>query len=246
MAISGNPAINEGTFTGLPHVAEGSEAMSMEGTVNKSAVLFGLLVLSASVTWKMVLDGNEQGAWQWAIGGIIGGFVVALLTIWVKSLTPYTAPIYSILEGLALGGISAGMEAEYPGIVTQAVGLTFGTMLCMLVAYATGAIQVTAKLRLGVVAATGGIAIVYLVTFALEFMGVPVSFIHDNSLFGIGFNVFVVGIAAFNLVLDFDFIQMGIAQQAPKYMEWYAGFALMVTLVWLYLEILRLLGKMRK
>jgi uncharacterized YccA/Bax inhibitor family protein len=157
----------------------------------------------------------------------------------------FTAPIYALLEGLFLGGISAIFEAQYPGIVIQAVSLTFGTLFCLLLAYRSGIIKVTENFKLGVAAATGGIALIYLATLVLGLFGVRMPFIHESGLIGIGFSLFVVVIAALNLVLDFDFIESGAKSGAPKYMEWYAAFGLMVTLIWLYIEILRLLAKLR-
>jgi uncharacterized YccA/Bax inhibitor family protein len=178
-----------------------------------------------------------------AIGGI-GGFIAALVTIFKKEWSPITAPIYALLEGLALGGISAVFELRYPGIAMQAVGLTFGTLFVLLLAYHSGLIPVTEKFKLGVVAATGGIAVFYLVEFVLGFFGVHFAAINGSGLLGIGFSVVVVIVAALNLVLDFDFIESGVNAGAPKYMEWYGAFGLIVTLVWLYLEILRLLAKL--
>jgi uncharacterized YccA/Bax inhibitor family protein len=154
-----------------------------------------------------------------------------------------TAPLYAVLEGLAIGGISAFFEARFPGIVIQAVALTFGTLLCLLLVYKARIIKVTAHFRLGVVAATGGIALIYFITIVLGFFGIRMPYIHDSGIIGIGFSLFVVTIAALNLVLDFDFIEKGAASGAPKFMEWYAAFGLVVTLIWLYLEILRLLAK---
>ena len=156
-----------------------------------------------------------------------------------------TAPIYAILEGLFLGGISAVFESRFPGIVIQAVALTFGVLFCLLAAYTTRLIKVTQNFRLGVVAATGGIVIIYAISFIGGLFGLNVPYIHESGIIGIGFSLFVVVIAALNLVLDFDFIESGVEQGAPKYMEWYAAFGLLVTLVWLYLEILRLLAKLR-
>ena len=176
--------------------------------------------------------------------GAIGGLVVALITVFKKQWSPVTAPAYALLEGLFIGAFSAMMEARFPGIVLQAVGLTFGTLASLLVAYRSGLIRVTENFKLGVVAATGGIALLYLVDIAMGFFGHSVGFIHQSSLLGIGFSVVVVIIAALNLVFDFDFIERGVEQGAPKYMEWFAAFGLMVTLVWLYLEILRLLSKL--
>ena len=157
----------------------------------------------------------------------------------------FTAPLYSILEGFFLGGISAIFENQYPGIVIQAVSLTLGTLFCLLLAYRSGLIKATENFKLGVAAATGGIALIYLSTLVLGIFGVNMPFIHESGMIGIGFSLFVVTVAALNLVLDFDFIENGVAHGAPKYMEWYAAFGLMVTLIWLYIEILRLLMKLR-
>ena len=170
---------------------------------------------------------------------------MAIITVFKKQWAAVSAPIYALLEGLAMGGISSIFEARFPGIVIQAVGLTFGTLLCLLLAYKSGMIRATENFKMGVVAATGGIFIVYLVSWVLGMFGVGIPFIHESGLIGIGFSLFVVVIAALNLVLDFDFIESGAAQGAPKYMEWYAAFGLMVTLIWLYLEILRLLAKLK-
>lgn len=177
--------------------------------------------------------------------GLLGGFIMAMVTVFKRQWAGLTAPAYALLQGLALGGISAMFEMQYPGIVIQAVGLTFGTLALLLLAYKTWFIKPTENFRLMIFAATGGIAVLYLVSFVMGFFGAGIGFIHSNGLFGIGFNLFVVAIAALNLVLDFDFIEAGAEQGAPKYMEWYGAFSLMVTLVWLYLEILRLLAKLR-
>ena len=178
------------------------------------------------------------------IVGMIGGFVLALITIFKQHLAKYTVPAYSIFQGLALGGISKFFETMYPGIVTQAVMLTFGTLGALLLAYISGLIKPTENFKLGIVAATGGIAFVYLISWVLSWFSVSVPLIHSNSNMGILFSIGVVVIAALNLVLDFDFIEEGAEKGAPKYMEWYGAFGLMVTLIWLYLEILRLLAKL--
>ena len=177
--------------------------------------------------------------------GLFGGMIFALITIFKKNWAMYTAPIYAILEGFFLGGISAIFDSQYPGIVIQATGLTFGTLASLLVLYKTGVIKPTENFRLMVVSATMGIALLYVVSFIMSMFGTGIGFIHDNGIFGIGFSLFVVGIAALNLVLDFDFIEEGSEKNAPKYMEWFGAFALMVTLIWLYLEMLRLLAKLR-
>ena len=190
------------------------------------------------------MAGNVDAMSLWMMVGLIGGMIVAFVTIFKKTWAPVTAPLYAVLEGFALGGISAILEATYEGIVIQAVALTFGTAGCLLIAYKSGVIKATENFRLGVVAATGGVMLIYLATYILGFFGIAIPYIHENGLIGIGFSLVVVVIAALNLVLDFDFIEKGAEHGAPKYMEWYAAFGLMVTLIWLYIEILRLLSKL--
>jgi len=244
MMRSGNPVLSDKTFRGL---ARTGEAMTLAGTVNRTAIMLALVLITAAWTWNQFLSSQSPAAvapYMWI--GLIGGLIVALITIFKKTWAPITAPVYALLEGLALGGISAVFEAQFPGIVLQAVGLTFGTLAAMLLAYRSGLIRATEKFKLGVVAATGGIFLVYLVDMVLRFFGIGIPFIHESGVIGIGFSIFVVIIAALNLVLDFDFIETGVAQRAPKYMEWFGAFALMVTLIWLYLEILRLLAKTRR
>ena len=238
-----NPALNERAFK--EQVAYG-EAMTLQGTVNKTGVLLLCVVVSAAWTWGLSHSETPEAAIPWMIGGVFGGFVVALVTVFRKEWPPVTAPIYSLLEGLALGGISAMFEHRYPGIAIQAVGLTFGTLLAMLLAYKTGVIRATEKFKIGVFAATGGIMLLYLVDIVLHFFNRPIPFIHEGTPIGIAFSLFVVVIAALNLVLDFDLIETGVHHGAPRYMEWYGAFGLMVTLVWLYLEMLRLLAKARR
>jgi uncharacterized YccA/Bax inhibitor family protein len=182
----------------------------------------------------------------WLGIGALGGFVVALVTIFKKSWAPALSPVYAALEGLALGSISAIYEARYPGIVFQAVALTIGTLATMLIAYKTRAIKATENFKLGVVAATGAIALVYVMSAVLGLFGINVGFMHSAGWLGIGISLLVVFVAALNFVLDFDFIEKGAEQGAPKYMEWYGAFGLLVTLVWLYLEILRLLSKLNR
>jgi uncharacterized YccA/Bax inhibitor family protein len=237
-----NPALNAKTFERFGPGVQGA-GMTVEGTVHRAAFL--LLIVMATATWTWIETFIGTPTQGYLIGGFIGGFVVGLITIFKPTLAPITAPIYAALEGLALGAISAYFEARYPGIVIQAVALTFGTLVALLLAYRSGLIPVTENFKLGICAATGGIAIFYLVAIGMSFFGVRIPFLHEGSLLGIGFSVFVVVIAALNLVLDFDFIEKGAEQGAPKFMEWYAAFGLMVTLIWLYLEILRLLSKLR-
>ncbi len=175
-----------------------------------------------------------------------GGMVTAFVTIFKKNWAPLTAPLYALLEGLVLGGISAVFEKTYPGIAVQAVGLTFGTLFVLLLAYKSGIIRATQRFKTGVIAATGGIAVFYLVAMLLGFFHVSVGVLYSSSPWGIAFSLFVVIIAALNLVIDFDMIESGVGMGAPRYMEWYGAFGLMVTLIWLYLEILRLLSKARR
>lgn len=248
---SANPTLGADTFRG-PSVARGSDAMTVDGTVNKTALCLILLMATASWTWSLAAvdpltgRGNPAAAGPWMMVGMVGGFVTALVTTFKKEWAPVTAPAYAMLEGLALGGLSSIFEARYPGIASQAVFLTFGTLGALLLAYRSGMIRATDNLRLGIFAATGGIALIYLVNFVMHFFGSGIPMIHSSSPIGIGFSVVVVGVAALNLVLDFDFIEQGAAQGAPKHMEWYGAFGLMVTLVWLYVEILRLLSKLQE
>jgi len=220
--------------------------MTIQGTVNKTGILVCVLWVSALITWeKAFASANPQELYPWMIGGAIGGLIVALVTVFKKTAAPFTAPIYAVLEGLFLGVLSAFFEMQYPGIVTQAVLLTFGVLFALLFAYKSGVIKATENFKLGVAAATGGIFLVYLLSMVLGFFGVSIPLIHESGPIGILFSLFVVVIAALNLVLDFDFIENGAASGAPKYMEWYAAFGLLVTLIWLYIELLRLLAKLR-
>lgn len=249
---SGNPVLQEKTFQGL--FAQG-ERMTMNGTIAKSGLLLLLIVVTGSFTWQRFVDAAAGGNLAQAVaavspflwGGLIAGFVLALVTAFKPRWAGVTAPLYAMAEGFLLGGLSAMMELRYAGIVLQAVMLTLGVLAAMLMLYRTGVIKVTDRFRTGVVAATGGIALLYLVDIGLRaFTHIQIPFIHESGALGIGFSLLVVGLAALNLTLDFDMIDRGVAQGAPKFMEWYGAFALMVTLVWLYLEILRLLSKARR
>jgi uncharacterized YccA/Bax inhibitor family protein len=237
---SGNPALSAETFRSVPRVL-GSDAMTIEGTVNKTGLALVLLMAAAAFTWN-----QGPAAQGWVAVGFLGGFVAAMVTVFKKEWAPITTPLYAVLEGLGLGGISVVFDRMYPGIVSQAVFLTFGVLGAMLLAYRTGLVQATERFKLGVFAATGGIAIVYLVGFVLSFFGMSIPLIHGSSTVGILFSVAVVVVAALNLVLDFDFIEQGAERGAPRYMEWYGAVGLLVTLVWLYLELLRLLSKLQE
>lgn len=235
---SGNPTLSEKTFQNLEQSASGEGAMTISGTINKTGILFLILLIGASISWYQP---SQLFIW----GGAIGGFILAMVTVFKKEWSSVTAPLYAALEGLMLGGISVMYEGAYSGIVYNAVMLTLGTFAVMLLAYRSGWIEVTQRFRMGVVAATGGIALVYVASFILSFFGINLSLIHGNGLMGIGFSLIIVGVAALNLVLDFDMIERGAEANAPKYFEWYTSFGLIVTLVWLYLEMLRLLSKLQ-
>ncbi len=240
---SGNPALSKKSFESFD-VFDQSNVMTLNGTVIKTGILLALVLGAASVTWNAVSQANANVG-PVMMGGVIGGLIFGVITCFKPAWSPVTAPIYAIAEGLFLGGISAYFNKMYPGIAFQAVGLTFGTLASLLFAYSSGLIKATENFKLGVVAATGGICLVYLVSIVLSLFSVPVPYIHGSGPIGIGFSVFVVVIAALNLVLDFDFIEHGAERGAPKYMEWYGAFGLMVTLIWLYIEILRLLAKLQ-
>jgi uncharacterized YccA/Bax inhibitor family protein len=245
---SSNPALNSKTFDQFgPVSASSSGVMTIDGTVNKTAILLLLAIGTSAFVWRMYFTSqNPAVVSPWMLGGAIGGLIVAIITAFKKAWSPITAPLYAALEGLFLGGISAFYEARFHGIVIQAVVLTFGTAFALLMAYKSRLIQATQNFKLGVAAATGGIFLLYLASIILSFFEINIGFIHSSGPFGIIFSLVVVVIAALNLVIDFDFIEQGAEHGAPKFMEWYGAFGLMVTLVWLYLEILRLLGKARK
>jgi uncharacterized YccA/Bax inhibitor family protein len=241
-----NPALRDLTFSRLGGVARTEERMSIQGTTNKAILLLLCVCITASWTWSgFSRTGNPQAVMPLVALGAIAGFIVALVTVFKPAWAGVTAPLYALLEGLLIGGISAIADARYPGIVIQAVGLTFGTCLALLLAYKSGMIRASESFKKGIVAATGGIMLFYLISLILSLFGVRLPMIYGAGPVGIIFSLVVVTIAALNLVLDFDFIEQGTLQGAPKYMEWYGAFALMVTLIWLYLEILRLLTKLR-
>ncbi len=245
---SGNPALGKNTFLDVStgRVLSGDGVMTLNGTVNKTGLLLVLVLVGAMVSWSRYAGpASIPTLYPLMIGGAIGGLILALVTVFKKQWAGYTAPLYAVVEGLFIGALSAIFEARFPGIVMQAVGLTFGTMAALLVAYRSGWIKATEKFKLGVVAATGGVFLLYMSSFVMGFFGHSIGFINSSSGIGIGFSVLVVIIAALNLILDFDLIESGVKAGAPKYMEWYGAFALVVTLVWLYLELLRLLSKLQ-
>jgi uncharacterized YccA/Bax inhibitor family protein len=237
-----NPALNAKTFDNRVSIT--GEAMTMQGTVHKTGFLLLCAIATAGWTWWSAGTQPETVTlYLW--GGLIGGVVFALATIFKKEWSPVTAPIYALCEGLALGGFSAVLNQVYSGIVLQAIGLTAAVTAVMLLLYTSGAIRATPKFTIGVVAATGGIFLFYVIDFVMGFFGHHVSLLYSNGPWGIAISVLIVIVAALNLILDFDFVETGVHGGAAKYMEWYGAFGIMVTLVWMYIEILHLLSAMR-
>lgn len=247
---SGNPTLSEKRFkdTVLEDVVTHENAMTVKGTLQKFGFLFLMVMGTAFYSWKEFAGGgNVQPL---ILIGAIGGLIVAIVMMFKKEWAPWLAPAYALLEGLFVGAISAyynfAFAEQAPGIVINAVGLTFGTAIAMYLLYSFKIIKATAKFKAIIITATAGIAVFYLITWVLSFFGITIPFLHEGSALGIGFSVFVVALAALNLILDFDMIEKGAELGAPKYMEWYGAFGLLVTIVWLYLEILRLLSKISK
>jgi uncharacterized YccA/Bax inhibitor family protein len=239
MFRSGNPTLSEELFKQHGRAISAGEQMTVSGTVNKVGILFLLLLVGASLSWY-----NPSGLF--IIGGAIGGFIVAMVTVFKMEWSRITAPIYAFLEGLFLGGISLVFAQQSHGIVFNAVALTLGIFAAMLIIYRSGLIKVTQRFRMGVVAATGGIFLVFLASFILRLFGIHVGLVYGTGIWGIGFSVLIIIVAALNLVLDFDLIERGAEYGAPQYFEWYTAFGLIVTLVWLYIEILRLLSILQR
>ncbi len=241
---STNPVLARGLAKSQSEYLSG-ERMTINGTINKTGMLLGIAAVTAAYPWSLVHASNFTALNLPMWGGLIAGFIVAIAVSLKPMWAPWGAPIYAAAEGLVLGAISGMLNAQYPGIAIQALIGTMGTLAVMLLIYRSRIIEVNQRFRIGILAATGGVALIYLVSMVLGFFGVVIPGIFGNGLIGIGFSLVVVCIAALNLVLDFDLIERGTKQGAPKYMEWFGAFALMVTLVWLYLEILRLMAKFR-
>lgn len=233
-----NPAFNEKTLARFRDVTD-SAPMTIDGTINRAGLLILLTIGGAVIGWG-------QNSMPLLIGAILVGFICSLLIIFKPERAPTLSSVYAVAEGLVLGSISASMSIRFPGIVTNALMLTLSCLVLMLGLYKFKIITVTEKLRSVVIAATAAIAVTYLISMVMGLFGSQIPMIHESSTIGIGFSVLVVGVAAFNLLLDFDMIERAQLQGSPKYMEWYGAFALLVTLVWLYLEIIRLLGKIQK
>jgi len=239
---SSNPVMSARIFDRATSATD-SGVMTINGTINKIGILLLLVIASASYTWSMVTGENPVGAQAFVIGGAIGGLIMALITVFRPQSSAITAPIYAILEGLFLGGISAMFNQAYSGIVFQAILLTLGVLFTMLFLYRSGRVRATPKLRRGVIMATGAVFFSYMISWILSLFGLGFGFMHSSGPLGIVINLVIIGVAAFNLILDFDFIEQGAKASAPKYFEWYGAFGLMVTLIWLYIEILRLLSR---
>jgi len=240
---SSNPVMTGKIYEKAGGVSAGASVMTINGTINKIGLMLLLVIAAAAYTWKMVMGANPAPAGTLAIVGAIGGFIMALVTVFRPQSSAITAPIYAILEGLFLGAISAIINAAYPGIAFQAVMLTIGTLFTMLFLYRSGRIRATPRFRRGVMMATGAVFFAYMISWILSMFGMPVGFMHSSGPLGILINLAIIVIAALNLIMDFDFIEKGSQMGAPKYMEWYGAFGLIVTLIWLYIEFLRLLSR---
>jgi len=251
MAIfkSGNPTLTQKMFDkSMTIEASVQGTMSVRGAINKFGFLLVMIIGGAAFSWHLFQEGKPDTMTTLMITGLIGGLITGLAISFKPNWAQYIAPLYGLLEGLFIGGISAilnkAYEVKFPGLIMQAVGLTFGVAIAMFLLYNFRVIKATEKFKSVILSATLGIGLFYLLNMVLGFFGVNVSFAHDSSLLSIGISLFIVAIAALNLIMDFDMIEQGAERGAPKFMEWYGAFGLVVTLVWLYLEILRLLSKL--
>jgi len=256
----GNPALGDKKFMNLE---AGSGTMTLGGVAAKSMILLGVLLATATYTWtqtigklqalevEVVEDAGKlarlgavpPGVMPYIWIGLIAGFVIAIITIFNPKISPFTSPVYAGFEGLAIGGLSAMFEYMYPGIGLQAAACTLGTFFVMVIAYAV--LGLNQKFAAGVVAATGGICLAYIGLLVARMFGCDMPLLSGTGPLSIGISFVICAVAAFNLLLDFDTIERGVSQKAPKYMEWYCAFSLLVTIVWLYLEILRIIAKLR-
>lgn len=244
---SGNPALKHETFSGFAETADDQGIMTLQGTVNKTGLLLLTLFITAMFVWERFTVADDFGAIApYLVTGLLGGIITGIVLVFNKRLAQYLAVLYAAFEGLVLGGLSAMMEAAYPGIVIEALLLTFGIFSCLLLIYKLEIIRPSENFKLIVASATGGIGFYYLISIGASMFGMRLPLVNDSSIGGIIFSLFVVIVAAMNLVVDFDFIEQGAANRVPKYMEWYGAFGLIVTMIWLYMEILRLLAKTRR
>jgi len=244
---SGNPGLNDKTFASQPLVGLGGERMTVQGAVNKSFLLLVVLLAGAFWPWSQYLStGDASVVTTSLVVGLIGGLVLALIISFKPTTAPFLAVPYAALEGLAMGAVSASLERRYPGIAIQAVGATFAVFAAMLLAYRTGLIRATQRFRAVVVGATLAICLFYVASMVLSLFHVSTAGLLNGSALGIGISLAIIVVAALNLILDFDIMESGAARGSPKYMEWFSAFGLLVTLVWLYMEILRLLSNTRR
>ena len=244
---SGNPALDKETFLGFAGAEDASQSMTLQGTVNKTAILLLLVLASALVPWQLHSKTHDFESmltefWLSLLGAALIGFWLAHN----KDHAAFLAPLYAILEGFVLGILSALLEVRYQGIIIESLILTFGIAGSLLVMYTLEWIKPTENFKLIVASATAGIAVYYLISMVLQIFGMDVPLVNDNNFTGILFSLLVVVIASMNFVVDFDFIEEGVRQRCPKYMEWYGAFGIMVTIIWLYIEVLRLLAKSRR
>lgn len=239
-----NPALREKIFDQPQPLAVGVERMSIEGVARKALILLVVVFATATYPWGKVLNGEDVTGLFWI--GTIGGLVLAFATIFRPGWASFTAPLYAAAEGLALGAISGWFEAAFPGIAMQAVLGTMGVFVVMLALYMSRTLRATPKFRRGVIGATFSVLLIYLASFVLGVFGVEMPFLHDTGPVGIIITLVIIGIAALNLILDFDFIERGARGGAPQMLEWYGAFGLLVTLVWLYLQILRLMALLNR
>ncbi len=241
---SSNPALSDKIFNQTYDISRDG-MMTVRGVINKFGFIFLMMMASAAYTWHAFEQGQNVTGYLW--GGAIGGLVVAVIMSFKRTASPYLAPLYGLLEGLFVGALSAtinyAFRESYPGIIMQAVVLTFGAAVAMFILYNFKIIKVTERFRSIVFTATAGIAIFYVIAMVLRMFTIDIPFLHEGSMLGIGFSLVVIVVASLNLIMDFDMIERGAATGAPKYMEWFCAFGLLVTIIWLYIEILRLLSK---
>ena len=237
---SSNPTLSPARFRD----AAGEGVMTVAGTAGRALVLLLLVMGSAAYTWWQLAP-DPAAAPTYVMGGLIGGLVIALATIFRPHWAPRTAPIYAVVEGMALGALSMMLNAAYAGLPMQAVALTFGVFLAMLALYAFRVVTVTQRFRTVLTSAILGVMVFYLINLVMGLFGVRIAAIHEGGVLGIGISLVTTAIASLALLLDFDMIEEGAKAGAPKYMEWYGAFGLLVTLVWLYIELLNLLRKLR-
>ncbi len=236
---SKNPLINEEKLQKMTFDAVDYVPMTLKGAINKTYILTGILLIAAMIGFTMPSP-------LFLIGGAIGGFIVVIISVFKKEKSAVLAPIYAILEGLFVGAISAIYATAYNGIILQAIMLTISMLIIMLVVYSSGWIKVTNKFRIGVFMATGGVMLVYLLSFVLSLFGINMPYIHESGTIGIILSLVIIGIASLNLLLDFDNFEKGAQYKLPQYMEWFFAMGLLITLVWIYLEFLRLLAKLNR